>query len=78
MEAERRCEKCGQMIPWGELSCPACGNDDRFLWSLSRNELLLASLAALIVLFIALGGDLIDGTDLLYVLRVPNVGEGVL
>ena len=53
MEAERRCEKCGQMIPWGERKCPACGDDQRLLWSLSRNELLLASLAALIVLFIA-------------------------
>jgi tetratricopeptide (TPR) repeat protein len=53
MEAERRCEKCGQMIPWGQLNCPACGNDARFLWSLSRNELLLASLAVLILLFIA-------------------------
>jgi len=55
MEAERRCEKCGQMIPWGEGKCPACGDDPRLLWSLSRNELLLASLAALIVLFIATG-----------------------
>jgi tetratricopeptide (TPR) repeat protein len=53
MEAERRCEKCGQMIPWGEGKCPACGDDPRLLWRLSRNELLLASLAALIVLFIA-------------------------
>jgi len=55
MEAERRCEKCGQMIPWGEGKCPACGDDPRLLWSLSRNELLLASLAALIVLLIATG-----------------------
>jgi tetratricopeptide (TPR) repeat protein len=43
------------MIPWGEGKCPACGDHERFLWSLSRNELLLASLAALIVLFIATG-----------------------
>ena len=55
MEAERRCEKCGQMIPWGEGKCPACGDDPKPLWSLSRNELLLASLAALIALFIATG-----------------------
>jgi len=53
MEAERRCEKCGQMIPWGEGKCPACGDGGRLLWSISRNELLLLSLAALIVLFIA-------------------------
>ncbi len=55
MEAERRCEKCGQMIPWGDRKCPACGDAPKLLWSLSRNELLLASLAALIVLFIATG-----------------------
>ena len=55
MEAERRCGKCGQMIPWGEGKCPACGDDPKLLWTLSRNELLLASLAALIVLFIATG-----------------------
>ena len=55
MEAERRCEKCGQMIPWGERKCPACGDGKRLLWSVSRNELLLLSLAALIVLFIATG-----------------------
>jgi tetratricopeptide (TPR) repeat protein len=41
------------MIPWGERKCPACGDDQRLLWSLSRNELLLASLAALFILFIA-------------------------
>ncbi len=55
MEAERRCEQCGQMIPWGDRKCPACGDDRKPLWSLSRNELLLASLAALIILFIATG-----------------------
>ena len=53
MEAERRCKKCGQMIPWGERKCPACGDNQSFLWSVSRNELLLFSLAALILLFIA-------------------------
>ena len=52
MEAERRCEQCGQMIPGGERKCPACG-DETPLWSASRNELLLLSLAALILLFIA-------------------------
>jgi len=41
------------MIPWGERKCPACGDDERLLWSVSRNELLLLSLAALILLFIA-------------------------
>ena len=51
MPSERRCEPCGQMIPLGEEKCPACGGDERFLWSVSRNELLLLSVLALIILF---------------------------
>ena len=51
MQAERRCEQCGQMIPWGEQKCPACGESDRFFWSVSRNELLLLSVLVLIILF---------------------------
>jgi len=52
MQAERRCEQCGQMIPWGEQKCPACGGgDERFLWRVSRNELLLLSVLVLIILF---------------------------
>jgi len=51
MQAERRCEQCGQMIPWGERKCSACGEDGRFLWSVTRNELLLLSVLVLIILF---------------------------
>ena len=51
MQAERRCEQCGQTIPWGERKCPACGESEGFLWSVSRNELLLLSLLILILLF---------------------------
>jgi len=51
MQAERRCEQCGQIIPWGEQKCPACGDDERFRWSVSRNELLLLSVLVLIILF---------------------------
>jgi tetratricopeptide (TPR) repeat protein len=51
MQAERRCEKCGQLIPWGEQECPACGKDGRFLWSVPRNTLFLLSFLALIILF---------------------------
>jgi hypothetical protein len=51
MQAERRCEQCGQMIPWGERKCPACGEDGRFLWSVTRNELLLLSVLVQIILF---------------------------
>ena len=51
MQAGRRCEKCGQMIPWGERKCPGCGEGEGFFWSVSRNELLLLSVLALIFLF---------------------------
>jgi tetratricopeptide (TPR) repeat protein len=51
MQAERRCEQCGQVIPWGERECPACSENGRFLWSRSRNTLLLLSFLVLIVLF---------------------------
>ena len=52
MQAERRCEQCGQLIPWGEQECPACGEDGGFLWSIPRNTLLLLSFLVLIVLFL--------------------------
>lgn len=52
VEAERRCEQCGQMIPWGEHDCPACGESGRFLWSAPRNTLLLLSFLVLIILFV--------------------------
>lgn len=52
MQAERRCEKCGQMIPWGEKECPACGEKIRHFWSIPRNELLLMSVMLLIIMFI--------------------------
>jgi predicted Zn-dependent protease len=55
MQAERRCEKCGQMIPWGERKCPACGENGRFFWSLPRNTLLLLSFLVLIILFVITG-----------------------
>jgi tetratricopeptide (TPR) repeat protein len=51
MQAERRCEKCGQMIPWGEQKCPACSEKEGFFWPVSRNELLLLSVLILILLF---------------------------
>jgi tetratricopeptide (TPR) repeat protein len=52
MQAERRCEQCGQLIPWGEQKCPACGKNGRFLWSMRRNTLLLLSFLVLIILFV--------------------------
>ncbi len=53
MQAERRCEKCGQVIPSGEQICPTCGGGGRRLWSISRNVFLLAIFLILIVLFVA-------------------------
>jgi tetratricopeptide (TPR) repeat protein len=52
MQAERRCEQCGQLIPQGEQKCPACGEDRRFLLSIPRNTLLLLSFPVLIILFL--------------------------
>ena len=52
MQAERRCEQCGQLIPWGEQECPACSENGRFLWSMPRNTLLLLSFLVLIILFV--------------------------
>jgi tetratricopeptide (TPR) repeat protein len=52
MQAERRCQQCGQLIPWGEQDCPACGENGGVLWSLPRNALLLLSFLGLIFLFL--------------------------
>jgi tetratricopeptide (TPR) repeat protein len=52
MQLGRRCEKCGQMIPWGERECPACGENVRFFWSAPRNELLLISVLLLVIVFV--------------------------
>jgi Flp pilus assembly protein TadD len=52
MQAERRCEQCGQLIPWGEQECPACSESGRFLWSIPRNALLLLSFLVLIFFFV--------------------------
>jgi len=51
VQGERRCEQCGQVIPWGERKCPACGEKEGILWSVSRNELLFLSALVLILLF---------------------------
>ena len=52
MQVEGRCEQCGQMIPWGERKCPACGENGGFFWSMPRNTLLLLSFLVLIILFV--------------------------
>ena len=52
MNAERRCEQCGQMIPEGEQNCPACGDHGRRSWSIPPDLLLSLSLLILIILFV--------------------------
>lgn len=52
IEAEPRCEKCGQVIPWGEQNCSACGEDGGRSWLIPPNMLLLFSSLILIVLFV--------------------------
>jgi len=45
MQPERRCSRCGQVIPWGQVECPLGSPRAGPLWSLSR-ETFLAVLAA--------------------------------
>ena len=52
MRVERRCEQCGQMIPWGEEKCPACSGGSKFFRPMPRQTLLLLSLLVLIILFV--------------------------
>jgi tetratricopeptide (TPR) repeat protein/predicted nucleic acid-binding Zn ribbon protein len=52
MQVERRCERCGQVIPSGEQICPACGGNGKRPWSILRNLLITLSLVLLIVLFV--------------------------
>jgi tetratricopeptide (TPR) repeat protein len=51
MEAERRCEHCGQTIPRGELDCPICVKRGTLLRSLPRETVLLLCIPVLAVLF---------------------------
>lgn len=55
MEPERRCAKCGQVIPWGQVDCPLCSGERGYLWSLRRETFLLVIVAFLIILFVITG-----------------------
>ncbi len=55
MNPERRCTKCGKVIPWSQGKCPFCAERGRFLWSLRRDTFLLRTLLVLFLLFIATG-----------------------
>src|SRR6516164_8318423 len=52
MEPERRCPKCAQVIPWGEIECPLCSEQHGHLWSLRRDAFLLVIFVLLILLFV--------------------------
>jgi tetratricopeptide (TPR) repeat protein len=52
---ERRCEQCGQVIPWGQTECPLCTESSTFFWSLRRETLLLFTLLVMIILFVVTG-----------------------
>lgn len=55
MDPDCRCRKCGQVIPWGQVEWPLCGEHGSFLWKLRRETFLLLSLRTLIVLFAVTG-----------------------
>jgi len=55
MEPERRCGQCGKAIPWGQVECPFCAERGTFFWSFRRETFLLATLATLLLLFVATG-----------------------
>ena len=55
MERDRRCPRCGQVIPWGETACPLCSEHRGFFWSLRRDTFLLVISAMLVLLFVATG-----------------------
>ena len=55
MEPDRRCTKCGQVIPWGQVECPLCAEHGSFLWTLQRDTFLLLTFLILIGLFVVTG-----------------------
>jgi tetratricopeptide (TPR) repeat protein len=55
MQGDRICPKCGQVIPFGQTSCPVCSSNRSWIWTLERETLLAASFALLAVLFVVTG-----------------------
>ena len=55
MGPERRCPKCGQVIPWGQTQCPRCSGRDKYFWSMRRDTFLLMIFMVLIPLFVITG-----------------------
>jgi tetratricopeptide (TPR) repeat protein len=55
MEPDRRCPRCGQIIPWGSERCPLCSPTRSYLWSVRRDTLLAIVFVLLVLLFVVTG-----------------------
>jgi tetratricopeptide (TPR) repeat protein len=55
MEPERRCPRCGQIIPWGSEECPFCSERRGYFWSLRRDTFLVVVFVFLILLIVITG-----------------------
>src|SRR5579872_5962293 len=55
MEPDRRCPRCGLIIPWGNESCPSCSARRSFFWSVRRDTLLAIVIGVLVILFVITG-----------------------
>ena len=55
MEPDRRCPRCGKIIPWGSEACPFCSERRGYFWSLRRDTFLALVVVVLILLFFITG-----------------------
>ena len=55
MEPDRRCPRCGKIIPWGSEECPFCSERRGYFWSLRRDTFLALVFVVLILLFVITG-----------------------
>jgi tetratricopeptide (TPR) repeat protein len=55
MDLERRCPKCGQVIPRGLAQCPRCSVQGSDFWTWRRDTFLLTTCLVLIPLFVITG-----------------------
>jgi tetratricopeptide (TPR) repeat protein len=55
MQPDRRCLRCGQIIPWGCEGCPYCSSRRGYFWTVRRDGFLTIVFILLIFLFIVTG-----------------------
>lgn len=55
MEPERRCARCGQIIPWGCQECPLCTERSGYFWWVRRDTFLAVVIGFLFVLMFFTG-----------------------